>query len=100
MLKTSQYCITQANVLCHELIGLKAKVTKSSDKNKAGLQGVIIDETKNTLVLQTKDGVKVLPKKEVWLELNLGRAKVEINGNLINLKPENRTKALWRKCHA
>lgn len=100
MLKSSHYCISKENILCHELIGLKARVTKSVDKNKIGLKGKIIDETRNTFVLETAKGEKVLPKKEVWLELSLGQEKVEVEGERLCLKPEARTKALWRKGHA
>jgi len=99
MLKTGHYCLTKENLGCHELIGLNAKVVKSSDQNKAGLKGKIVDETKNTFRLETSQGEKVLPKKEVWLELSLGQEKVLLAGEKLCFKPEARTKALGRKSH-
>jgi ribonuclease P protein subunit POP4 len=99
MFKTKNYCITPKNVLCHELIGLKAEVVKSTDKSRIGLKGKIIDETRNTLQLETKSGEKTLPKKEVWLEVNLKNEKAMIAGKDIVVKPEARTKFCWRKCH-
>lgn len=99
MLKTSHYNITPDNVLVHELIGLKAKVTKSPDKSRQGLNGRIVDETLSTFVLETGKGQKVLPKKEVWLEVDLKGEKVEFDASKLSYRPEARTK-MWRKIYA
>jgi ribonuclease P protein subunit POP4 len=99
MLKTSQYNINSDNVLVHELIGLKAKVTKSSDKTRMGLNGRITDETLQTFVLETGQGEKVLPKKEVWLQVDLKGEKVEFDCSRLTFRPEVRTK-MWRKIYA
>ena len=99
MLKSSHYCITTDNLLVHELIGLRARVTKSPDKSRKGLKGRIVDETLNTFVLETIKGEKVLPKKEVWLEADLKGEKVEFQASKLVYRPEARTK-MWRKIYA
>lgn len=99
MLKTGHYQITPDNVLVHELIGLKARVTKSPDKSRVGLNGRIVDETLQTFVLETGKGEKVLPKKEVWLEVDLKGEKLEFDAARLSFRPEARTK-MWRKIYA
>ena len=96
MLKAENYCITPENVIVHELIGLNASV-QSSDYNKSGLQGKIVDETKNTIILENKNGEKIIPKKEARFEVELGKEKATIEGKDILYKPEQRTKILWGK---
>ena len=99
MLKTSHYSITKDNLLVHELIGLKAEVVKSSDRSREGLKGRLVDETLRTFVLETPKGEKVLPKKEVWLEVDLKGEKVKFDASKIGYRPEVRTKN-WRKIYA
>lgn len=90
MIKSEQYCISRENILMHELMGLKALVVKSTDKNREGMKGKVIDETKNTLVLE---GGKVIPKKEVELEFDLGNEKVLVEGKKLIGRSEDRVKS-------
>ncbi len=93
-----KYHITARNVFVHEIIGLKAKVVNSSDKNRIGLQGKIVDETMKTLRIETAKGEKIVPKREVVFELELlNGEKVLVDGKNIEKRPEDRTKELWRK---
>lgn len=100
MLEGGNYKITRKNLLAHELIGLRAVIKKSPDPNKIGIRGKIIDETKNMVMLETKNGVKKMAKKEVWLEIKLGREAILVDGNLLVARPEDRTKLSWRKNYA
>ena len=43
--------VTMHNILRHELIGLKIRITKSENNTLIGLEGKIVNETKNTLTL-------------------------------------------------
>ncbi len=52
-----------------EFIGEEMEVIKSSDMNKIGIKGKIIDETKNMFILKTKKGEKRVPKKEVVFKI-------------------------------
>lgn len=92
MLNGKNYCISKENIAAHELIGLNATILESPDKKKQGIKGKVIDETKNLLVLETKNGLKQLPKKECIFEFELGNEKALVSGKSILEKPENRIK--------
>ena len=47
------------NFIKGELIGLKAKVVRCSDPTLVNRTGKIIDETKNTLLIKTRDNENV-----------------------------------------
>lgn len=79
---------TPENLPKHELIGLNVKVEEHSDENIEGLKGKVVDETRNMLVI---DGKKV-SKKEAVFVFELGDEKVEIDGELIQKRPEDRVK--------
>ena len=98
MIAGKGYKITTKNLLCHELLGLEAKVAESSDASREGTLGKVVKETKNTFVLETKEGEKVLPKKECVFEFVLGKQKALVDGKKICLRPEERLKEFWRKC--
>lgn len=83
-----KYEINTKNILMHEMIGLNVKIVKSSDPKKIGLKGKIIDETKNTFILENK---KIIPKKECFFEFNLDE-KIIIDGKNILKRPEERLK--------
>jgi len=100
MLKGEHYCITKENIGAHELIGLNAKVCESADCNKGRAEGRIVDETKNLLIFETKNGKKKIPKKECAFEFELGNEKAVVKGEAIIEKPENRIKVFRRKKHA
>jgi len=93
-----KYNINERNVLGHELIGLKARVIKSVDLKKQGLEGIIRMETLNLLSLKTGKSVKWIPKKEVLLEIALpNEKKVLIEGRKLVARHEDRTKQLFKK---
>ena len=96
MIEGKNYCIDPGNVFFHELIGLHMQVVNSFDKNKLGLKGKIVDETKNTIVLETSKGEKILGKKEIIINVDLGGEEKEIDLSKIIMRPEDRTKN-WRK---
>jgi ribonuclease P protein subunit POP4 len=48
---TEGYAITPENLIYHTLIGLEAVVSGSTNPNMVGIAGVVIDETRNTLVI-------------------------------------------------
>jgi ribonuclease P protein subunit POP4 len=85
MRKGKEYGINKENILNHELIGLEIKIINSSDPNRIGTVGKIIDETQNTFVLE--DG-KVIPKKECEFEfLEIGAI---VDGKKILKRPQDR----------
>jgi len=90
--------ILMKNVLKHELIGLGAKVTRSQNPFLIGIEGTIIDETKNTLIILENDEKKIIPKEVVVLRLNLADGTlIEVEGKEIVGRPEDRLKKRIRR---
>jgi ribonuclease P protein subunit POP4 len=79
-----------------EYIGLKASVVKSPSKNRIGIEGKVVDETKNTFVIEKKDGNVVnIPKANTTFRFWKGKEKMEIEGNKVMYRPEERTKKIF-----
>jgi len=84
--------ITKQNVFRHELIGLRAKVIDSSDPGLLGASGKIIDETRETLVIEVKGAPKVVPKSSSKFQVGLPDGQVVVPGARILGRPEDRVK--------
>ena len=54
--------ISAKNLIRHELIGLCAEVAESSNKTQKGIRGLVVDETKNLLTIETEKGCKKIQK--------------------------------------
>ncbi|MDO8538175.1 MAG: ribonuclease P protein subunit [archaeon] len=93
------YEINEKNLMAHEMNGLKVEVINSSDKNKIGIKGIIVSETKNTFIVESKGKEKIIPKKETEIMFFVEKKKIKIKGEKILEKPENRIKMFWRKFH-
>ncbi|RLF25083.1 MAG: ribonuclease P protein subunit [Thermoprotei archaeon] len=90
--------ITPRNIILHELIGLYVRVIDSRNKYLIGLRGVVIDETRNTLVLSTDKGVKIVPKAVCSFEFRLPSGLlVRVEGRLLVGRPEDRIKRKIRR---
>jgi ribonuclease P protein subunit POP4 len=86
--------LTPENLALHELMGLEAKVAKSLSLAYQGLEGVVVDETKNTLVLCTRKGEeKAVPKKGCTFRFRLpGGKSAMLDGDRIAFRPYDRPK--------
>lgn len=90
--------ITPQNLVRHELIGLKARVVKSTDSSQQGMQGTVIDETYNTLTIETQGKEKTVAKKNAVFVFTLpSNVKVEVDGLLLVNRPEDRIKKKFAK---
>ncbi len=90
--------ITSKNLVHHEFIGLKVHAT--SLKNKSlNLKGTIIDETKNTIKIEGEDNTeKIIPKNGNLFVFELPNGeKVEVDGNILSIRPEDRIKKRFKK---
>ena len=86
------------NLVRHELIGLKVKIDKSSDSSK-GISGKVIDETYNTLKIETKDGKEKTAIKDncTFVFTIPDKTKVQVDGKLLISRPEDRIKKKFPK---
>ena len=83
--------ISSQNVLRHELIGMDILVSGASNPEHRGLNGQVIDETRNLLMIETTRGVKRIPKMHSTFQVYLpGGFHVEIDGSVMVLAPEKR----------
>jgi ribonuclease P protein subunit POP4 len=78
------------NIVLSELIGLRAKVIKCSDKKQEGLDGIVSDETKNTLIFDTKKGIKRIIKKTAVFKFYAGNKSFTVKGTEISFRPHER----------
>lgn len=81
---------TPENLPRHELIGLDAEVVESTDPSRTGIDGRVVDETQNTLLIETSEGEKTVPKEESVFRFRLEDLKVRVNGKLLSGRPEER----------
>ena len=80
------------DVLKEEMIGEVIEVTSSGNKTLIGLRGRVIDESKNTIILDTKKGKKTLLKDQVIFIVEKKGKKLKIDGKKICFRPEDRIK--------
>ena len=82
----------------HELIGLEVMVEDSSDPGLIGLSGEVVDETRNTFLLETERGIKRIAKANTSLIFTLPEGqRVKVAGSVLISQPENRiTKRMQR----
>ena len=70
------------------LVGETVQVTDSQNPALVGLSGQAIDETRNTIVIQTLKGKKTIIKEQVTIKI----ANNTINGKKLTGRIENRIK--------
>jgi len=83
--------ITPENLVRHELIGLQVDVVDSTNPYLEGLSGRVVDETRNTLLIETWRGEKRVPKSHTSFVFALPQnQKVKVEGSVLFSQPENR----------
>jgi ribonuclease P protein subunit POP4 len=81
-----------------ELIGLNSKVVKSTNPSYKGITGTVIDETRNTLIIRHENKDKIIVKNvAVFYFTTQDGIVVEVDGNTILGRPEDRVKKRLRR---
>jgi len=76
-----------------ELIGLNAKVVKSTNPSYINIKGTVIDETRNTLTIRHANEDAVIVKStSIFHFTTVDGTIVEVYGNVITGRPEDRVK--------
>lgn len=77
-----------------ELIGLIMEVEESSNSDMEGLRGRIVDETRNTFVIETEQGEeKRIPKSgNMFIFVLEDGTRARIRGDKLLARPEDRIK--------
>ena len=90
--------ISAKGLIRHELIGLKVEVVGSFNKFHIGLKGLVVDETKNLLTIETEKGIKKIQKKGTEFVFTIPNGKkIKVNGAIITKRPEERVKLKVKK---
>ena len=80
-----------------EFIGASAEVVAATAHTYVGLRGRIVDETRNTFVLETARGERRLPKRCVTLRLSTEKGEATIEGRDVISRPEDRVKKFRKR---
>ncbi len=97
--------LTPHNIIHHELIGIDTKVADSTNVSLIGIEGRIIDETKNLVIIESVGQEKKVPKScssfiftipsqngKRYLPL-----KLKVDGRLLLSQPENRIQTKFKR---
>lgn len=84
--------MNEKTLLKEELIGLHVKIKKCTDPNWKGKAGVVVDETKNTFIIEIGDQNKRIAKNIATFEFEIDGKKMMLNGSKIAYRPEDRIK--------
>ena len=91
---------TEGQLIRHELINLKVTVTHSSNPLHNGLNGIVIDETKNTLLIASGSKKRRIPKEGTTYGFTMTDGTfIEVEGELLLGRPADRTRKTFRRKH-
>ena len=82
--------ITIENIAAHEFIGLQTEIVNSSNPQLVGLNGVILNETKNMITLKTKNSIKNIPKSINNWKFVINNQNSIVEGKKITKRPFER----------
>lgn len=80
--------------LKHEYIGHEIEIVSAPQNALVGLRGIVVDETKNMLIVHVEGEDMKIPKKN--LRFKILAENVVIDGNRIMFRPEDRIKKVRR----
>ena len=91
--------ITPENLVRHELIGLKVRIADSSNPGAVGIEGMVVDETRNSLTVEVDEKEKRFIKDQHVFSFYLPDSGkwVRVDGKIIVARPEDRVKKKFRK---
>lgn len=89
--------ITPENILQHELLGLHIRIITSTNKNQEGIKGIVVNETRNTIVISTDDGEKTVMKDQCKFSFKINFNWINVEGKLLVARPEDRIKKKQKK---
>jgi len=86
--------INPRNVYYHEIIGLRVKILQYSDPGLVGVEGVVVDETQKTLLIEKTGGrrIRVFKSNGVFQFTLPNGEEVVIKGEDIIGRPWDRLK--------
>ncbi len=90
--------ITPENLVRHELVGLPVKIVKSTNPVNVGIEGKVVDESRNTITVETSKGSKNFVKDQCTFSFRLPSGdRVIVDGRVLIARPEDRIKKKLKK---
>ena len=91
---------TAGNLLQHELIGSEVEVVNCPYPEKCGKEGIILDESRNMLIIEMQENEVAIPKEGSTFAFDLPAdeskpediVRIEIDGKKLVARPEDRVK--------
>lgn len=84
-----------SRMYCGLLIGHIAKVQTSLDKSLEGVTGLILNETKNTLLMTKGERRIIVPKRVVTIQIKDSSGKIrDLDGKELIATPQDRINKL------
>jgi ribonuclease P protein subunit POP4 len=81
------------NLPYYTLIGIRVKIIKSSQEDLIGLEGTVVDETKNLIVISSRGKEMKIPKNSSTFRFYPEEGEpVDIRGREISFRPHERPK--------
>ena len=81
------------DVAARELIGLDVTVVASGDPGLVGLEGRVVDESRNTFLVERPDGREArVAKRGQTFAFELPEGRATVRGEALNFAPEDRIK--------
>jgi len=92
---------TAETLVRHELVGLHVEVAVSPNPDLVGIEGRVVDETTNTLVVAGSDRDRQVPKNAATFVFQLpDGGAVTVEGERLQARPARRTErrgdSTWR----
>jgi len=85
--------IDPSTIRAHEWIGLRVKVLSAPDPGIWGVTGKVEDESRNMLTIRTNHRSLKVPKEKSSFLVELpGKQSVEVQGETVRYRPEDRVK--------
>jgi ribonuclease P protein subunit POP4 len=78
------------NIVINELIGLRVEVVSCKDKAQRGIRGKVVDETKNTFIVEAKNATKRVIKETAVFKFYAGKESFIVEGKEISFRPHER----------
>nr|XP_050868312.1 ribonuclease P protein subunit p29 [Vespula vulgaris] len=80
--------------------GAKISVVKSKCPSLVGINGIVVQDTKNTFkVCSTDNVIRTLPKDAIVIELYLHELTLQIYGKQLSIRPTERTVKKFKSAH-
>ncbi|KYH38714.1 MAG: hypothetical protein AYL28_002710 [Candidatus Bathyarchaeota archaeon B23] len=90
--------ITPKNILRHELIGLEVSVVEDANPHNVGVSGRVVDETRNTLIIEDDSRERCIAKHHATFRFRLPDGTlVEVEGSHLIGRPEDRVRRRVRR---